>query len=71
MTILYVAQQVVARTGSTSPIVLVPYEKAYEPGFEDMPRRVPDISKIGRLTGWSPTLGLTQILDDVIASFRG
>ncbi|PSM30568.1 nucleoside-diphosphate sugar epimerase, partial [Haliangium sp. UPWRP_2] len=38
---------------------------------EDMPRRVPDISKIGRLTGWSPTLGLTQILDDVIASFRG
>lgn len=64
------AQQVVQRTGSKSPIELVPYEKAYEPGFEDMPRRVPDISKIHRLTGWTPTLGLAQILDDVIASFR-
>ncbi len=64
------AEQVVARTQSKSPIVLVPYEKAYEPGFEDMPRRVPDISKVHRLTGWTPTLGLNQILDDVIASFR-
>lgn len=64
------AEQVVARTQSKSPIVLIPYEKAYEPGFEDMPRRVPDISKVHRLTGWTPTLGLNQILDDVIASFR-
>ena len=70
VSILGLAQQVVARTGSQSPIVLVPYEKAYEPGFEDMPRRVPDIRKIGALTGWAPTLGLSQILDDVITSFH-
>jgi UDP-glucose 4-epimerase len=70
VSIYNLAEQVVARTGSKSPIVLVPYEKAYEPGFEDMPRRVPDISKVNRLTGWTPTLGLTRILDDVIASFR-
>ena len=64
------AEQVVQRTQSKSPIVLVPYEKAYEPGFEDMPRRVPNINKVHHLTGWTPTLGLAQILDDVIASFR-
>lgn len=64
------AEQVVQRAQSKSPIVLVPYEKAYEPGFEDMPRRVPNIDKVHRLTGWTPTLGLAQILDDVISSFR-
>ena len=64
------AEQVVRRTGSKSPITLIPYEKAYEPGFEDMPRRIPDVSKIQHLIGWQPTIGLGQILDDVIASFR-
>ncbi len=64
------AEQVVQRTGSASSITLVPYEKAYEPGFEDMPRRVPDVRKIERFIGWRPTIGLMQILDDVITSFR-
>ena len=64
------AEEVVRRTGSASPITLVPYEKAYEPGFEDMPRRIPDVRKIERLIGWRPTIGLAQILDDVVASFR-
>jgi UDP-glucose 4-epimerase len=70
VTIFGLAEQVISRSGSKSPIVFVPYEKAYEPGFEDMPRRVPNIAKIARLTGWQPTIGLTQILDDVIASCR-
>jgi UDP-glucose 4-epimerase len=70
ITIRHLAEQVVQRTGTKSPISLVPYEKAYEPGFEDMPRRVPDIRKINRLIGWQPTIGMAQILDDVIASFR-
>ena len=70
ISIQQLAEQVVRRTGSQSSIVLVPYEKAYEPGFEDMPRRIPDVRKIGQLTGWQPTIGLAQILDDVIASFR-
>jgi UDP-glucose 4-epimerase len=70
VSILSLAEQVIARTQSSSPIVFVPYEKAYEPGFEDMPRRVPDITKLHSLIGWQPTIGLSQILDDVIASFR-
>ena len=51
---------------SRSEIVFVPYEKAYEEGFEDMPRRVPDISKIGALLDWHPVIGMDQILADVI-----
>ena len=61
------AQAVLARTGSDSPVVYVPYSEAYAPGFEDMRRRVPDITKIHDAIGWSPTRNLTQILDDVIA----
>lgn len=49
-------------------IVLVPYEKAYEIGFEDMQRRVPDTSKIRRAIGWAPTRSLEQTLEDVIKS---
>ncbi len=48
-------------------ITLIPYEQAYAAGFEDMRRRVPDISKINRVTGWEPTLNLEKILDDVVA----
>ena len=70
VTIQQLAEQVIARCGSSSPITYVPYEKAYEPGFEDMPRRIPDIGKLHRLIGWQPTIALPQILDDVIASFR-
>ena len=55
---------------SDSEIRLVPYEEAYEAGFEDMRRRVPDIAKIGDLIGWRPTRTLDEILEDVIESQR-
>ena len=64
------AEAIVARTGSSSRIVHVPYEVAYEAGFEDMERRVPDIAKISLLTGWSPKRTLNDILDDVIEHQR-
>jgi UDP-glucose 4-epimerase len=54
-------------TESTSDIVLVPYEEAYEAGFEDMQRRRPDTTRINQLTGWTPTLDLTDIVRDVAA----
>ncbi len=56
---------------SKSEIVLLPYEEAYEQGFEDMRRRVPDITKIDAAIGWKPTIPLPQILKDVIEHFRG
>jgi UDP-glucose 4-epimerase len=59
------AKQIREITKSKSEIVFVPYEKAYEEGFEDMPRRVPDTSKIKSLIGWEPVLGLPQTLADV------
>ena len=64
------AELVIEMTGSSSSITYVPYSEAYEPGFEDMERRLPDISKIGRVTGWAPTLSLQEILEDVIAHQR-
>ena len=54
-------------TGSSSPIVTIPYDRAYEAGFEDMPRRVPDITKIRNLVGYEPTVQLDEILRTVIA----
>ncbi len=57
-------------TGSRSSIVTIPYDQAYEAGFEDMPRRVPDISKIRALVGYEPTVQLDEILTRVIASLR-
>ncbi len=65
------AERVKRRTGADSPIVHVPYEEAYAPGFEDMRRRVPDITKIGTVTGFKPTLGLDEIIDRVIEYERG
>jgi UDP-glucose 4-epimerase len=64
------AERVRAATGSQSPIVLVPYHEAYEAGFEDMPRRVPDLTKIHGLVGYAPTLGLDDILAKVIEDQR-
>jgi UDP-glucose 4-epimerase len=58
-------------TSSSSEIVLVPYEEAYEAGFEDMPRRAPDISKIKGLIGYQPVLDLPEMLERVIAYERG
>jgi UDP-glucose 4-epimerase len=57
-------------TNSPSEIVLVPYEQAYEPGFEDMPRRSPDISKITRLVDYRPTLNLVDMLQRIITYER-
>lgn len=64
------AERIRRATGSRSEIVLVPYEQAYEEGFEDMPRRVPSLEKIRRLVGYEPTVGLDDILARVIAHER-
>ncbi len=69
VTIRELAERVKARTGATSEIVLVPYDRAYEEGFEDMQRRVPDLSKIRGLTGYEPKVSLDGILDRVIGYF--
>jgi UDP-glucose 4-epimerase len=64
------AEKVKAMTRSSSSIQMVPYDKAYEAGFEDMPRRVPDISKVQALIGYEPTMGLDQIVQTVIEHIR-
>ena len=64
------AEMVIERAGSQSGIEIVPYEKAYEPGFEDMLNRAPDCSALRELCGWEPGIGLEQIIDDVIAFRR-
>ncbi len=70
ITIGDLAKQVREMCASKSEIVLIPYEKAYEQGFEDMPRRVPDLSKINGAIGWKPSIALPQILGDVIEYHR-
>jgi UDP-glucose 4-epimerase len=64
------ALRIKAMTGSSSPIAVIPYDQAYEAGFEDMPRRVPDIAKIRALIGYEPTVQLDEILTRVIASLQ-
>lgn len=64
------AELVKEATGSASTIVTVPYDEAYESGFEDMPRRVPDIAKIRELLGWNPTLALPEIVARVVDHMR-
>jgi UDP-glucose 4-epimerase len=66
ISILDLAKRIKAKTKSASDIVLVPYEKAYEEGFEDMLRRIPDTSKIEKLIGFRPTVSLDAILERVI-----
>jgi UDP-glucose 4-epimerase len=70
ITIGDLADKVKQLTGSSSAIVRVPYDQAYEAGFEDMPRRVPDISKVRSLVGYQPTVELDEILTRVIEYFR-
>jgi UDP-glucose 4-epimerase len=70
VTIRALAERVKELTGSRSEIVTIPYELAYGEGFEDMPRRVPDITRVGRLIGYRPTRSLDQILQSVIEFFR-
>jgi len=67
ISVLDLAQRIIQQTGSSSSIRFIPYEEAYKIGFEDMPRRVPDTSKLHELVGWKPTFDLDQILDEVIA----
>jgi len=64
------AQQVIQQTGSTSQITKIPYEAAYSAGFEDMQRRVPDISKAKKIAGWTPGLSLAEIISDVAHHLR-
>ncbi len=70
ITILELAKLVKNRTKSRSEIQFVPYDQAYESGFEDMPRRVPDISKIKKLIGYAPTLDIGEIIDRVVEQHR-
>jgi UDP-glucose 4-epimerase len=66
ISILDLAKKVKAKTSSASEIVFVPYEQAYEEGFEDMQRRIPDTGKIEKLIGYRPTVSLERILERVI-----
>jgi len=64
------AQLVKQRTGSSSTIEFIPYDQAYEPGFEDMVRRVPCVDKLQALIGFRPQTPLTEIIDRVTSYFR-
>jgi UDP-glucose 4-epimerase len=70
VTIADLAARVKAMAGSCSPIHYIPYDQAYEAGFEDMPRRVPDISKIREFVGYEPKLQLDDIIRTVIEHMR-
>ena len=67
ITIMELAKKVIELTGSSSTIEKIAYEKAYPEGFEDMHRRVPDISKIKQVLGWTPEINLDQIIKDIAA----
>jgi UDP-glucose 4-epimerase len=67
VTIKQLAEQVLSITDSKSEITYTPYSDAYPAGFEDMQRRVPDISKVKGAIGWSPTKDLNQIISDIAA----
>jgi UDP-glucose 4-epimerase len=71
VSIMELARRVKELTGSKSEIVTVPYDEAYEEGFEDMPRRVPDTSKVEALVGFRPTVKLDDILQSVIEYYSG
>lgn len=64
------AEEVIRLTASRSKIIYVPYNEAYEDGFEDMQRRIPDITKASQLIGFKPSADLCEILEMVIAEFR-
>ena len=70
VTIQDLAERVKKMTKSASAIVNIPYDVAYEAGFEDMPRRVPDITKIQSLVGFAPKLGLEDIIRSVVEHVR-
>jgi len=69
ISILDLARLTIERTGSKSEIMFLDYEDVYAVGYEDMARRVPDITKVTRFTGWVPKLGIDTIIDDVVKSY--
>jgi UDP-glucose 4-epimerase len=70
ITIYRLAQRIIERVGSSSQIRLVPYEEAYDDGFEELGRRTPDVTALQELTGWKPQRSLDEALDDVIGFER-
>jgi len=70
-TVKALAEKIIKQTNSTSTITYTPYEDAYPAGFEDMQRRVPDITKIKNTINWAPANTLDSIIDDVASSMRG
>jgi UDP-glucose 4-epimerase len=70
-TVKELAEKIIKQTNSTSTITYTKYEDAYPAGFEDMQRRVPDITKIKKTINWAPTNTLDSIIDDVATSMRG
>jgi UDP-glucose 4-epimerase len=64
------AELIISRLQSSSTVQLVPYDKAYGEGFEDMQRRVPSIDRIHQTVGWQPTRTINDIIDDVAAELR-
>ncbi len=70
VTIVELAKRVIERTGSSSDLRYVPYDEAYEPGFEDMMRRVPDTTRVNDLIGFAPEHSLDVIIDSVANSMR-
>jgi UDP-glucose 4-epimerase len=70
ITVTGLAEMVKARTGSSSAVTYTPYDQAYEPGFEDMMRRVPCLDKLERLTGFRPATTLENIIDRVTNHFQ-
>ena len=69
--VIALAGKVIQQTGSCSKIRLVPYEEAYDEGFEELGRRKPDTSALEKLTGWRPTRTVDEAIDDVVAYERG
>jgi UDP-glucose 4-epimerase len=70
VTVRQLAERIRTRVGSHSPITHIPYDQAYQPGFEDMMRRVPSLEKIKRLIAFTPTRGLDEIIDSVTEFYR-
>jgi UDP-glucose 4-epimerase len=70
VTIRDLAERIKQHIGSKSPIQTIPYEEAYEAGFEDMPRRVPDLTKIKNLIGYEPKVALGEIIERVVADLK-
>ena len=70
ISILDLAKLIIKQTDSKSEITFTDYEDAYATGFEEMARRVPDISKLTKFTGWEPKIDLKKIIDDVSKSYR-